>query len=430
MRVLWLTPVHRRSAIARFSELVVAELIAAGCDVTIGATETSFDSADRHSFSELPIAGASNHLANGAAFDIIVANFGDHYPNHAMALGALAFPLMIGIFHDADMSNFANGMRAAQHDPIGENGDWPVGRNVVAAIARRCGGAVVHSRFYLSAAESCDGPIAAIPLAWSPPRPNRERSASGPLVAPFRLVTFGNINPNKCPDRVIEAIGASAVLKEAVEYRLVGAVEPGVESSLRDLAGRLGVRLVVVGRVDDPELLDELAQAAAVSCLREPVLEGASASAIEAMMQGCVVMVSDAGFYADLPDDCVVKVPAETDSSSIRIALEKIYASPEACAALRGRARDYSLATFSPAKYADALLRLAHDVRVASSYAPLIDRLAVDLAGLGISPDSGTADLVLGSLEAMAPVRRRGEMSTADPGKPAHASHPLAGNAV
>lgn len=431
MRVLWLTPVHSRSAIGRFSDLVVARLVAMGCDVAVGATETSFDPADRHPFGGLPVATASHHLSAGDAFDIMVANFGDHYPNHEFALDALAFPLLIGIFHDADMSNFANGMRAAGREPIGENGDWPVGRDVAAAIAKRCGGAVVHSRFYLSAAESCDGPIAAIPLAWAPPQPpdRQPRPAPQPLASGLRLVTLGNINPNKCPDRVIEAIGSSPVLREAVEYRLVGAAEPAMETSLRELAQRLGVNLVMVGRVGDPELLDELAQATVVSCLREPVLEGSSASAIEAMMEGCLVVVSNAGFYADLPDDCVVKVPSETDVSSIRAALESICAAPEASAALRRRARDYSLATFSPAKYGDALLRLAQDVRVAGSYVPLVDRVARDLAGLGISPDAEAADIVLRSLEAMAPVERRG-VSEADTDLLMGSRQPACGNAA
>jgi glycosyltransferase involved in cell wall biosynthesis len=431
VRVLWLTPVHSRSAIGRFSDLVVARLVALGCHVAVGATETSFDPADQHPFGGLPVTSAAHHLAAGEAFDVIVANFGDHYPNHELALDALAFPLLIGIFHDADMSNFANGMRAAGREPIGENGDWPVGRNVTAAIAKRCGGAVVHSRFYLPAAESCDGPIAAIPLAWAPPQLNREpRPASQPLASEFRLVTFGNVNQNKCPNRVIEAIGGSPVLREAVEYRLVGAAEPAMETSLREFAERFGVKLAMVGRVDDAELLDELAQATVVSCLREPVLEGSSASAIEAMMQGCLVVVSDAGFYADLPDDCVVKVPPETDVSSIRAALESICAAPEASAALRRRARNYSLATFSPAKYGDALLRLAQDVRMAGSYVPLVDRVARDLAGLGISPGAEAADLVLRSIEAMAPVERRGMPSRAEAGELTSFCQPAGGNAA
>jgi hypothetical protein len=97
---------------------------------------------------------------------------------------------------------------------------------------------------------------------------------------------------------------------------------------------------------------------------------------------------------------------------------------------LRRRARNYSLATFSPAKYGDALLRLAQDVRMAGSYVPLVDRVARDLAGLGISPGAEAADLVLRSIEAMAPVERRGMPSRAEAGELTSFCQPAGGNAA
>ena len=129
MRLLWLTPVHRRSAIARFSELVVERLMAAGCDVSVGSSQTSFDPADQRPFFDLPVTTASRQLANSDTFDVIVANFGDHYPNHGLALEALSLPLVIGIFHDADMTNFGNGMRADGRDADGQERHATHGRD-------------------------------------------------------------------------------------------------------------------------------------------------------------------------------------------------------------------------------------------------------------------------------------------------------------
>ena len=68
-------------------------------------------------------------------------------------------------------------------------------------------------------------------------------------------LTLGNINWNKCADRVIEAIGAGPELRDATEYKLVGSIEPEERSRLCGLADRLGVRLVVAGPVNDDELV-------------------------------------------------------------------------------------------------------------------------------------------------------------------------------
>lgn len=407
MRLLWLTPAHTRSAIARFSDLVVERIMARGHVVVVASSEVAFDPADRRGFSNLPVQPAAAHLGDADAFDAVVANFGDHYPNHGGALEALGHPRLVGIFHDADLTNFGNGMAADGWSVAGRPATGR-GGGIAALLARGCGGAVAHSRFYRDDLSSCDGPVGVIPLAWAPPE-NWDAGGAGPKAGEtLRVVTFGNINPNKCADRVIRAIGLG---KEPgrVEYRLVGAIEPAMEASLRELAAEAGVRLVVRGPVDDDDLMQELRQAEMVSCLRDPVLEGASASAIEAMMQGCAVMVSDAGFYADLPDDCVLKIPGATDVGGIAAGLERLFADRNRLAELGRKARAHAMATFSPDAYAASLLDLIDDVRVASAYLPTIDRIGRQMRGMGLTAGSAAADLVLRAIEDMAPATRRPE---------------------
>jgi glycosyltransferase involved in cell wall biosynthesis len=413
MRLLWLTPVHQGSAIAMFSELVLPCLKAKGCEVVVAATETNFVPSRRRPFLDLEILSVTNCLGDGfdQAFDAIVANFGDHYPNHARSLDVLRFPRLVGIFHDADMTNFSNGIRADGREAPATTGEWPDGRDVTASIARLCSGAVAHSSFYRPVVAQCDGPIDVIPLAWSLPGGVAEQQTlslpAGSGDKAFQILTFGNINWNKCADRVIEAIGAGPKLRDATEYKLVGSIEPEERSRLCGLAERLGVRLVVAGPVDEDELHRALEEADVVSCLREPVLEGASASAIEAMLHGCAVLVSDAGFYADLPDECVAKVPEATDAASIRVALEKLFVDPGERSNMGRRGREYAETVFSPDSYADALLRLIADVRVTSAYDPLIERIASQLTDLGLSPNDSSIDFVLRGLESMVPVARR-----------------------
>jgi glycosyltransferase involved in cell wall biosynthesis len=401
VKIYWLTPVHSRSAIAQFSEVVVRRLVEKGCQVTIASTESDVDLSQRRRFLDLPIKPFD--ASNVANFDVIIANFGDHYPNHERSLDALPFARVIGIFHDADMSNFGNGLRAA--------GRVLDGKDVVSAIASACAGAVSHSDFYLPAMFSCDGPVETIPLAWSLPKGTVTRTFSPKKHYPsrdkFRLITFGNINRNKCADRVIQAIADSTQLSNIIDYRLVGAIEPVEQKRLEALATKGQVNLSILGSVDDDRLHQELREADMISCLREPVLEGASASAIEAMLHGCAVLVSDAGFYADLPDDCVVKVPEKTLSIDIRKALENFVEKPALGIEMGKRARAFAEMAFSPNKYADMLLILVENVRVTSVYEPVLLSVTDHLFKLGIKPNSEPVEIVLRALEGMAPVDRR-----------------------
>jgi glycosyltransferase involved in cell wall biosynthesis len=401
VKIYWLTPVHSRSAIAQFSEVVVRRLVEKGCQVTIASTESDVDLSQRRQFLNLPIEPFD--ASNVDNFDVIIANFGDHYPNHERSLDALPFARVIGIFHDADMSNFGNGLRAA--------GRVLDGKDVVSSIASACAGAVSHSDFYLPAMFSCDGPVETIPLAWSLPKGTVTRTFSPKKHYPprdkFRLITFGNINRNKCADRVIQAIADSTQLSNIIDYRLVGAIEPVEQKRLEALATKGQVNLSILGSVDDDRLHQELREADMISCLREPVLEGASASAIEAMLHGCAVLVSDAGFYADLPDDCVVKVPEKTLSIDIRKALENFVEKPALGIEMGKRARAFAEMAFSPNKYADMLLILVENVRVTSVYEPVLLSVTDHLFKLGIKPNSEPVEIVLRALEGMAPVDRR-----------------------
>jgi glycosyltransferase involved in cell wall biosynthesis len=230
---------------------------------------------------------------------------------------------------------------------------------------------------------------------------------SGSIKKRLSLLTFGNINTNKCADRVISAIGLQPELKKSVDYRLVGSIEPSMRESLSNLARNVGVNLAIVGAVDDAELHRELLAADCVSCLRNPVLEGASASAIEAMLHGCTVMVSDAGFYRGLPDDTVKKVPEETTAASISEALKYLLEHPDKRADLGMRALTYANAAFAPEGYADRLIELINGIRVISAYGAAIKSTALQLTRLGLRPGADSVDLVLRALENMTPVDRR-----------------------
>ena len=122
------------------------------------------------------------------------------------------------------------------------------------------------------------------------------------------ILTVGHANPNKRIDSVIRAIGSSEMLARAVTYRLCGRIEAGMAADLAALAKAKGVELVISGETTDDVLQEAMLDADIVCCLRWPSFESASATTIEGLLYGKAVVVTDAAFYREIPDDCVYKI--------------------------------------------------------------------------------------------------------------------------
>jgi glycosyltransferase involved in cell wall biosynthesis len=178
------------------------------------------------------------------------------------------------------------------------------------------------------------------------------------------------------------------LLSEIAEYRMVGPIEDAERARIEQLAISLGFRrLTLTGPVDDPQLEAELAAADVICCLRHPVLEGSSASAIEGLLSGRPVVVADAGFYAELPDDLVLKVPQQVPAPALAQALEAAAADEPGRRSMGRRARAWAQEAFSLAPYADAVLSLCEAARVARPWHPVASRFGTELARLGFEPE-------------------------------------------
>jgi glycosyltransferase involved in cell wall biosynthesis len=170
------------------------------------------------------------------------------------------------------------------------------------------------------------------------------------------ITTIGNMNANKCAEAVIKAIAASPVLSKRCRYRIVGAIARTERSRLEALCRDVGYdRADFLGEVNDAILIAEIERADILSCLRKPVLEGASASAIEGMKSGRPIIVADTGFYADLPDDLVFKIPAAVDVPPLTAVLERLVQDKELRRQTGLRAKDWAMRTFTTEAYVDIL---------------------------------------------------------------------------
>ncbi len=412
MKIAWVTPFDRRSAIGRVSATITDALSMRSHEVIIIRIEHHRSNSMAAHPSSLPTVwwhDVSPHYVE-QQHDVVVLNFGDNYDFHAGTLAFAEAMPCLGIFHDYYLYNLFNGC-CLQYRGLGEGiherevcltyGEsvrslagkaW---RNDAAIeeianvfpmtewLGRRCGAALAHSQFYLYRLEnSCPGPIAVAPLCFAgrdvKPLPRRNGRQ-------FTITTIGAINPNKCADTVIKSIVSSSMLRTNCRYRLVGAISDSERIRLQVLCRDVGFdQLEIVGEVDDATLVRELERADILTCLRKPVLEGASASAIEGMKSGRPIIVADAGFYAELPNDLVFKVPSSVDGSSLTNVLERLGSDEDLRRETGAKARDWALRTFTAEAYVSILEGLMSQFIDSKPLLQVGQRIGQELASLGV----------------------------------------------
>jgi glycosyltransferase involved in cell wall biosynthesis len=421
MKVAWVTPFSQRSAIGRVSSAVTRELAKKNHEILIVRSEHDRDDATPPHATALPMTWWHDISPQDIDLqhDVIILNFGDSYNFHAGVLPFTNKLRCLGIFHDYYLYNFFN--RYLVHNALDEavhereicatygesvlqlaRQAWRNDARVEEIaqllpmtewLGRRCGAALAHARFYLSRLEnSCPGPSAVTPLCFEgrqvSPLPIRRQDH-------VTITTVGIINPNKCVDAIIRSIASSPALRKACRFRAVGAITPRERSRLQKLCRDAGFEHVAfLGEVDDAELAAELGRADIISCLRQPVLEGCSASAIEGMLCGRPIVVADAGFYAELPADLVTKIPSSVEVEPLRQALERLVADENLRREIGCKAQAWASRTFTVQAYVAVLEDLMEQFVAVKPFLGVGGRIGRELASLGMRPtDPGISDL-------------------------------------
>jgi glycosyltransferase involved in cell wall biosynthesis len=416
MKIGWLTPFNLQSAIGRFSAGATRELARRGHDVEIIMTEVI--PIHSHHVTDLPIRqwqSIDDRTLRGE-FDLLAVNIGDNYNFHGGIFPALDTLSSLGIFHDFYLYNLFCGWLAdnkgARADRRGQEIAQTYSENILNAatnltdpaqiarlcpmtewLASRCAGALAHANFYADRLRStCCGPIDCAHLAWSDKDIPDLRTSDD---AHITVLTFGILNANKCAGEVIEAIGGSDSLKNKVDYRLAGSIDPRERDRLEEIARNCGYhRLVVLGSVDDSTLVKEIGGADILCCLRRPVLEGASASAIEAMLSGRPTIVANAGFYAELPDELVFKVPADLEIPALTEMLERLVSDRQKRREIGHNARQWALRHFSFESYVNVLEPLAMKTLDVQPLVAMSALATQELSRLGVRADDPAIDRI------------------------------------
>jgi glycosyltransferase involved in cell wall biosynthesis len=264
--------------------------------------------------------------------------------------------------------------------------EFPLAGDVLADAT----GLIVHSAFVEQRARAAgfERPIWRIPHpAW--PRPDVEPAsvAGSPLLG-----CFGHLNESK---RIPQLLAAFARLRETrpdARLLLVGALAP----RLTGLDVPAGV--VREDYVSEQRLWSLMAACDAIVSLRSPTMGETSGSAIRALSAGKPLVVTDVGWFSELPADAAIRIPADgREVDALTAALDRLAGDPAAREAMGAAAR--------------ALVERDHALlRVADLYASALEQAAGgeavrdatlrDVAGAAAAVGIGADDPAAGEIAA------------------------------
>ena len=168
-------------------------------------------------------------------------------------------------------------------------------------------GLIVHSRYTERGAreEGYTGRIWRVPLAAAPVPDVPPAPIDGSPV----IGSFGHVNPAK---RIPQLLRAFARLRERhpdAKLVLAGAIAPGFELDRRIEGLGLEDAVVSEGYVDDRRLWSLMAACDVIVSLRAPSMGETSAAALQALALGKPLVVSELGWFAELPRDVARHIP-------------------------------------------------------------------------------------------------------------------------
>ena len=205
-------------------------------------------------------------------------------------------------------------------------------------VLDRATGLIVHSRYVAERARAAgyEGPLWRIPHpAWPMHAVQPADDVSGdPLIG-----CFGFLNMNKRIPELLEAFASLRRTRPGARLLLVGGAGErfDVERRLERLGLTEGVQRI--DYVPEERMWSLMAACDVLVNLRYPTMGETSGSVIRALSLGKPLVVSDVGWFSELPDDVVLKVPV--DDYEVATLEAALGVAAEHGAQLGGNARAY-----------------------------------------------------------------------------------------
>ncbi len=257
------------------------------------------------------------------------------------------------------------------------------------AILDLADGVIVHSRYVEDYVRDVGytGRLWRVPHpAWEPPEHARVEITGDPLVG-----CFGNLNTYK---RIPQLLEAFVLLRERRPgARLVLAGEPVAGFDLELRLDRLGIdreALVREDYVPEGRLWSLMAACDVLVNLRSPTMGETSGAVIRGLSLGKAMLVSDVGWFSELPDGVALRIPVDADEvATIAGALELAADRKEE---LGAAAREYVRREHGVARVAEAYTAALEEAAGGDAVNDaVLGRVAAAAADVGIEDTSEIA---------------------------------------
>ena len=279
--------------------------------------------------------------------------------------------------------------------------DFPL----TAGVLETATGVIVHSRYVEQRVRDTGylGQVWRIPHpAWRPPESIRAADlADGGTV----IGCFGHLTAAK---RLPELLEAFALVREALpSTRLLLVGSAPADARVEETLARLGLGRGDVVRfdyVDEERLWALLAATDVCVCLRHPTMGETSGIAIRSLSLGRPLVVSDVGWFAELPDAVAAKVPTgEHEVSVLAETLGRLLADQAAREGMGSAARALAVGEHDVERVADAYAAALED---AAGGDTVREKVAAELAAaadeVGMAPDGAALGQVAAHLHEIA----------------------------
>src|SRR5262249_28784940 len=125
------------------------------------------------------------------------------------------------------------------------------------------------------------------------------------------FASFGHVTPPKRFDVTLRAFAKLRARHPNAMYVIAGEVSPHYQQVREMLAGPLGQGVIVTGRVELTRMFGLMDLADIAINLRHPVGGETSGTCVRLLGMGKPVVVSAAGWFAEIPEGCCARVASD-----------------------------------------------------------------------------------------------------------------------
>ncbi len=411
MKLAYFSPLGpQRSGISDYSEELLPHL-AEAAEITLFVD--GFQPVNRELNSRFEVCDyrrQRSYLRQLDRFDAVVYHLGNDHRYHLGIFEAMKHRSGVVVFHDFALQEFFLGMARERNDlrlylnelefchgkqareeaaeslargalpsllarPI----EFPMNRR----IAGSAEGIIVHSEWSRArfAAIVPNVPVARIAMPVKLPSTSLPHSSSSDVV---KIASFGLITPGK---GIEQSLCALSTLKHnhRFRYSLVG--ETNAFFDVRDLVRRYGMEdcVEITGHLSLEQFKRRIDETDIALNIRERTVGETSASLCRLMAAGVCSVVTEAGWYAELPNDSVVKIPLDSLGDELLLAyLERLIEDRPLRERIGENARRYALDEFSAEHRAADYLTFIRDIIGGRPRRDLIAGVSQELTLLGV----------------------------------------------